>query len=255
MPALKDRTGQRYGRLIVLERAPNGTHNRVMWKCQCDCGNICTVYGNNLQNGDTKSCGCLNTETRRQLGLSNKQDLTGKKFGLLTVIEDLHQRASDNNYSHLYKCLCDCGNEIIVRDSNLRSGNTQSCGCLTMSHGELQISNLLNKANIKYIPEYPINIDEFKGRFDFALIDGNGNPLYFIEYDGKQHFTNCSGIFQDQFDSIHVRDLRKNNYCYKQNIPLIRIPYTVKNITIQDLKLETSKYILTQQMENQYYEL
>ena len=87
MPALKDRVGQRYGRLLVLERAPNGTHNRVMWKCQCDCGNICTVYGNNLQNGDTKSCGCLNTETRRQLGLSNRENLTGKKFGLLTVIE------------------------------------------------------------------------------------------------------------------------------------------------------------------------
>ena len=85
----------------------------------------------------------------------------------------------------MYKCLCDCGNEIIVRDSNLRSGNTQSCGCLTMSHGELQIAKLLDKANIKYASEYSVNIDEFKGWFDFAVIDDDSNPLYFIEYDGK----------------------------------------------------------------------
>mgnify|MGYP006902866188 FL=1 len=49
MPPLKDRTGLRYGRLIVLERSfPNNQFNQVMWKCQCDCGNITITSGNNL---------------------------------------------------------------------------------------------------------------------------------------------------------------------------------------------------------------
>ena len=56
-------------------------------------------------------------------------DLTGKKFGFLTVI----QRAQTNTKSgHAqWECECDCGNaNIIVSGSHLRSGHTQSCGCL-----------------------------------------------------------------------------------------------------------------------------
>lgn len=89
MPPLKDRTGLRYGRLLVLERSfPNNQFNQVMWKCQCDCGNITITSGNNLENGSTKSCGCLNTDTRRALDHSHKIDLTGKRFGKLVVLED-----------------------------------------------------------------------------------------------------------------------------------------------------------------------
>ena len=48
--------------MIVLERA--GSHNgNALWKCQCDCGNIKIINGINLRNGDTKSCGCLHSET------------------------------------------------------------------------------------------------------------------------------------------------------------------------------------------------
>jgi len=58
-PVLKDETGKRYARLMVIERA--GTHSSgcAMWLCQCDCGNIATVNGAYLRNGTTESCGCL----------------------------------------------------------------------------------------------------------------------------------------------------------------------------------------------------
>lgn len=50
--------GKRFGRLIVLQRAPN--HNgRKAWGCKCDCGNLCVVTDKNLKSGTTKSCGCL----------------------------------------------------------------------------------------------------------------------------------------------------------------------------------------------------
>lgn len=59
---LKDLIGKRFGRLVVLSRAPDkiqssGRH-RIMWNCMCDCGTTVVVYGDNLKKGVTKSCGC-----------------------------------------------------------------------------------------------------------------------------------------------------------------------------------------------------
>lgn len=59
------------------------------------------------------------------------QDLTGQKFGRLTVIERVedHVKPSGRRATQ-WLCKCDCGNKIIVRASNLKSGHTNSCGCL-----------------------------------------------------------------------------------------------------------------------------
>ena len=58
MSKLIDMTGQKIGRLLVLERAENDKDGKAMWKCRCDCGNDCVVLGAYLRNGNTKSCGC-----------------------------------------------------------------------------------------------------------------------------------------------------------------------------------------------------
>lgn len=50
-----DLTGQRFGKLVALERVQGGSSK---WLCQCDCGNTKTVYATNLKNGATMSCGC-----------------------------------------------------------------------------------------------------------------------------------------------------------------------------------------------------
>ena len=55
----KDLTGLRYGRLVAIERAPNSKSGRTVWKCRCDCGNEKCVLETALQQGLTKSCGCL----------------------------------------------------------------------------------------------------------------------------------------------------------------------------------------------------
>lgn len=58
-----DLTGKKFDRLEVLERVNNETGNRYKWKCLCDCGNTVLVSPQNLKNGHTKSCGCLQRET------------------------------------------------------------------------------------------------------------------------------------------------------------------------------------------------
>lgn len=54
-------------------------------------------------------------------------DMTGKKFGRLTVLERV--KVAGENKAH-WLCKCDCGNVKIVSGGHLRLGHTQSCGCL-----------------------------------------------------------------------------------------------------------------------------
>lgn len=57
---IKDLTNQRFGKLVALSPTDRRSGTSVIWKCQCDCGNICYVASNSLSRGDVQSCGCLN---------------------------------------------------------------------------------------------------------------------------------------------------------------------------------------------------
>lgn len=57
----------------------------------------------------------------------NRIDLTSKRFGRLSVLKEVGQ---NKGKAFLWECRCDCGNIIIATCSNLRSGSTNSCGCL-----------------------------------------------------------------------------------------------------------------------------
>ena len=59
MPKFNDLTGKKYNKLTVLSFAYITKSKQKKWKCQCDCGNITYVQGNNIVSGAVKSCGCL----------------------------------------------------------------------------------------------------------------------------------------------------------------------------------------------------
>ena len=63
--------------------------------------------------------------------MSSLIDMTGKKIGRLTVIcrEGTYQRPSGNK-EPTWRCVCECGKEVVVHASNLKKRNTLSCGCL-----------------------------------------------------------------------------------------------------------------------------
>ena len=80
MPRFKDLTGQRFGRLTVIDRAEN-KGGRVCWNCHCDCGNTCTVKSHELTSGDTKSCGCIHKEqliARNKIGTFSRKKVSFK---------------------------------------------------------------------------------------------------------------------------------------------------------------------------------
>jgi hypothetical protein len=59
-----DLTGQRFGRLIVLEKFGKNKYGKVTYRCQCDCGNTCITMGEKLKR-NTKSCGCLQRDNAK----------------------------------------------------------------------------------------------------------------------------------------------------------------------------------------------
>lgn len=69
MGKVKDLTGQRFSRLLVLERRENTKANKARWACLCDCGTEVVAIGAELLSGHTKSCGCLQKSNRIKHGL------------------------------------------------------------------------------------------------------------------------------------------------------------------------------------------
>lgn len=230
---IKDISGQRFGRLVALKiayRKPPKTY----WLCQCDCGNSKIVDINQLTQGKIQSCGCYQRECR---GQHNIHDLTGQRFGMLTVLNKTDRRTKTGNV--IWLCKCDCGNEKEVAGTHLLDGTTSSCGCIN-SKGELRIRQVLDKIGIVYIQQFVfadcrIPQSNYPARFDFYL------PQYniCIEYNGEQHYHYRSkGLFTlSEVEKIQERDNIKKNYCYTHNIPLIIIPYT-------DYKIIDCDYIL-----------
>ena len=102
------------------------------------------------------------------------------------------------------------------------------------SRGEIKIEEILTKAGLNYTQEYSFpNLISSSGRplrFDFAVFDDEDNLEFLIEFQGIQHympkskFGGFSGLRKQQYN-----DLRKREYCQKNNIILIEIPYTDEN--------------------------
>ena len=60
---IKDISGQKFGRLLVLRATDKRMHGNVIWHCLCECGFCCDVKSGDLVSGRTKSCGCLRRDT------------------------------------------------------------------------------------------------------------------------------------------------------------------------------------------------
>lgn len=82
MAPVKDIKGQRFGRLVVFEKAKKNKSTYISWRCVCDCGNKVTVIGKNLRNGNTKSCGCLNIDRIKE---RSRAKLKGKKLARIIL--------------------------------------------------------------------------------------------------------------------------------------------------------------------------
>ena len=249
--------GDKFGRLTAIERdLDRAGQGRVYWKFLCDCGNIVSHSSHVLKSGNTKSCGCLGLETsiKKMDAIHSKyEDLTGNKFELLTVL----RQATPEEYAHRPKkcrywyCLCECGNSHIASTSDLKQGKVKSCGCLN-SLGEQRITKILSENGYNFAKQFYFeDLKSSEGRkyyFDFGILNKNNQLEYLIEFDGIQHFSENHQFGQDKettFENIKRRDETKNNYCFSNNIPLIRIPYyKLDTLKLKDLEITTTDFIV-----------
>ena len=86
---------------------------------------------------------------------------------------------------------------------------------------------LLKDNNISFISEF--KFADFKNRrYDFAILDDNGNIIRLIEYDGIQHYYRPRAehwAASSTLEETQQRDKEKNNIAQIKGVPLIRIPY------------------------------
>jgi hypothetical protein len=226
--------GQHFGQLTVLKQDSINQDRKAVWLCKCDCGETRLVEGTLLRAGKVTCCYSCGV---KKMGSASMHDLTGQKFGMLTVLEPTEER--DNAGRIIWKCKCDCGNICFIPSNSLVTNNTQSCGCKHKSIGENIISKLLQDNNIPFIRQYTFSDcrspKDSLLLFDFAIFKDN-KLLQIIEFDGVQHY-NPINFFggEEAFNYLQQCDNIKNNYCKQNNIPLVRISYKDKNNI--DLKL------------------
>lgn len=235
----KIKIGETINRLTVCDRGPNGKGQKSRVICKCDCGNYTMVNLQDFRSGKVKSCGCLYKDTDRKYS----KDYSLEENNTNPFYEYVSPSNEKWEWSHqiVWNIKCrKCGNmylgiptELI---SNKRTHGMNPCDCWKQhSVGVQKIINILTKNDIPF---------ELEKKFDTCL-SPKGNPLPFdfylptqntlIEFDGEQHFKISFGqseeklILQKQYDKI------KTEWCLRNNISLIRVPYFKKFTNLDEL--------------------
>lgn len=151
--------GDTYGNWEIIghseKRGKNGD-TYVLCRCKCESQTIRDVAFSNLKRGISKSCGCLKPKTKN----TYPKIKIGDKFGRLTIID----KSDKKNH---WNCLCECGKEIVVNGTRLKTGVTKSCGCLNS-----EIKSITHRTNFtKSFETWCLenSLDNVLDRWDYEL--------------------------------------------------------------------------------------
>lgn len=120
-----------------------------------------------------------------------REDLTGQKFGRLTVVALDHR---DNTYKGFWLCECDCTehNRVIVYGGNLKSGCTRSCGCLARERAvETNTKHGHSRTRLYHTWQHIVQRCENKNDKDYSNYGGRGVSVYDKWHDFEE-FRNWS---------------------------------------------------------------
>lgn len=260
------------GFLEVIERLDG---DKIKCICHC-CGNYWIGKRKYVTNGNNKSCGCL--ETKKICPICNHINSNGfckicikcgykfdkncksltEEYPDIAIDWDYKQNTINPNhitahYSKRVFWICNkCKYKWSVSPHFRTSKNKTGCPKCCSSQGENKICEILDKYNIKYEQEKRFSKCKHKKklRFDFYLLDCN----ILLEYQGIQHypekykksnFNNLSkfGYRHNKTDirNIQKRDQIKRDFCKKENIRLLEIPYwdfdNIEDILCKELNI------------------
>lgn len=187
MAQRRDLKGARFGKLTVLEEMKERQSGYVVWRCRCDCGKEILVNSRRLLTGTVDNCGCIERMTARRGNIA--EDLSGRKFGRLTVLE----RVENTNGRTCWRCRCECGKEKMAAARGLKSGKVRSCGCLAREKGTNSI-DLSGKEFGKLTALYPTEKRSGKGSVFWHCRCDCGNETDVTEVDlvhGRRRSCGC----------------------------------------------------------------
>lgn len=210
-----DISGKRFGMLTAVEPTGERRNGYILWRCQCDCGREALVPSRHLKQGWTKDCGCAPKGIRRKRSDEEKEavrhgraarrekEWVGQRFGELTVAAYDGWREG----KHYWRCLCGCGREAVVCQSNLMNGHTRSCGCKS---SPADTRHFVEGTCIESIRSRKISVsntsgirgvyqDKRTGRW-VAQITFQGRTRYLGSYDGIAEAAKARARGEELFD-------------------------------------------------------
>lgn len=198
---------QRFGKLVILKKVGRDKRGSL-WLCRCDCGKEVVKAKPYFfrKNNPLRSCGC------DQKHRNFFKDLTGEKYGRLTVIK-LH---GIENYRSYWLCKCDCGEEKVICGASLYGGNSRSCGCYALEirrkllPGESGFNRLLRnyvRGTRERGIKFELSVEKFR-----KIVSGNCN------YCGATPANKISDDFSEYSEFVYNGIDRMDNFKgYEEN--------------------------------------
>lgn len=238
----KDLTGQTFGKWTVLKRDFTKVP-RVAWLCQCDCGKIHSVQGSHLKSG--KSTKCKQCFLEEDAGKGNIKDLTGEKFGKLTVLrlnKEKTYRKTDGKKElcKFYDCQCECGNIETLSMERLTQQGWNECslcrykgfessgrkGAYTRNQNIIkQKGSLLDILNERYSKKYISRIWSSRNKLEpWEITPQSHKSIYLVcPKCGTEYKTSALGLYSRVYE--------------------IMCPDCLRNITDSSLEKRTKEYL------------
>ena len=203
-------------------------NSRISMNYICSCGNQTKISLDNLRAGKK----CKKCWNKKQHAISKFSQSEVEKFFANSgcILLDKY-----TNTKIPVRYICVCGHESKTTFNSFKSG--RRCKYCRQSRGEQAIELHLKTKGCKFEREYKSTCKNKKTlAFDFAIETATGLKL--IEYQGRQHyepvnFGSKKTDYKEEFKKIQKRDIKKKEWCQKNDIPLLAIPYKeFKNINI-----------------------
>lgn len=190
MAEKSDLVGSRFGKLVVEAPGEPSAAGGRRWLCRCDCGGTTLALDSNLRRGHSKSCGC-----------SRQKDLTGRRFGKLTVLERSDQTATRGQRTRkLWKCRCDCGAITYKATDTLTNSDISMCKDCAAAYGTAKArekAGYVGGTQLAKIREKPI---ESTNQTGFRGVYRNSKTSRFvvrIKFQGKLYHLGCFDHIED----------------------------------------------------------
>lgn len=232
MGNIRDLTGQVFGRLTVLSRAPNDCTGHVRWLCKCKCGTEKIVNKDALLSGATVSCGCYNKEVHTKLNLGarigNQYDLSNdygigytnntnmpfyfdkEDYELISQytwhINKVGYVTTYNVINHKRKCIL--FHRLIMSNAfgDLKGYEIDHIDHNTKNNRKKNLRIVLHKDNIKNVELYSNNTSGVTG---VSFNNQTNKWDAYITVDGKRMFLGC---FEDFNKAVDKRKDAENKY-------------------------------------------